>query len=129
MYPFLFEVEWTAGILQADRRIRSVENFEGPYREWIPERPVLWRSSSTNRTGRAGLLQGTDVSGEFATSIVRVVFVRVSPANRLQTVESKKLGRSTIFVKENRPQGFARFCKLGCGSDRTRGHLSTFVRF
>jgi hypothetical protein len=69
------------------------------------------------------------VSGELATSIERVVFVRVSLANTLQSVEAKTLGRSAIFVKETRPQICAIFCKLGCGTDRARGHLSTFVRF
>jgi hypothetical protein len=46
-----------------------------------------------------------------------------------QIVEAKKFGRSAISVKESQPQGCASFCKLGCGTDSTRGHLSTFVRF
>jgi len=70
------------------------------------------------------LLQGTNVSGELSTSIVRDVFVRVSPANRLQTEEGKKFGLSTVFVKEPLSRGCATFCKLDWGTDSARGHLS-----
>jgi hypothetical protein len=45
-YSFLFEAEWTPGLLDADRRNRSLENVLCPYREWNPEPPVLWRSAA-----------------------------------------------------------------------------------
>ena len=47
-YSFLSNAEWTATLLNAGRRNRSLENFQGPYRESNPLPPVLWRSTSTN---------------------------------------------------------------------------------
>ena len=41
----LLQGEWAPGLLNADRRIRSLQNFEGPHRESSPERPVLWLSA------------------------------------------------------------------------------------
>ena len=40
-YSLLLEAEWTPGLLNADRRRRSLGNFQGPYRESNPEPPVL----------------------------------------------------------------------------------------
>jgi hypothetical protein len=40
--------EWTGALLNAGRRNRSLENFQGPYREPNPLPPVLWRSTSIN---------------------------------------------------------------------------------
>ena len=36
------------GLLNADRRDRSLENFQGSYRKPNPGLPVLWRNVSTN---------------------------------------------------------------------------------
>jgi hypothetical protein len=47
-YSFLLEAEWTAGLLNADRRNRLLENLHAPYRESNPELPFLWRGASTN---------------------------------------------------------------------------------
>jgi len=44
----LLTVEWTPGVLNTNRRNRSLENFQGPYRESHPKPPVLWRIASTN---------------------------------------------------------------------------------
>jgi hypothetical protein len=40
-YSFLLEAERTPGLLNADRRRRLSENFQGPYRESNPDPPVL----------------------------------------------------------------------------------------
>jgi hypothetical protein len=42
LYPqgntnFCYEADWTQGLMNANRRIRSLENFQGPYRELKPE--------------------------------------------------------------------------------------------
>ena len=47
-YPFLLEAEWTTGLLNADRRITSLENFQGFHQKSNPGRPILWRNASTN---------------------------------------------------------------------------------
>jgi hypothetical protein len=44
-YSFLLEAEWTPGLLNAHRRNRTIENFEGTYPESNPEPPVFWRSA------------------------------------------------------------------------------------
>ena len=44
-YSFLSEAEWTPGQLNADRRMRTLESFQGTYRESNTEPPVLWRSA------------------------------------------------------------------------------------
>ena len=45
---FLSKAGLTAALLNAGRRNRSLENFQGPHRESNPLPPVLWRSTSTN---------------------------------------------------------------------------------
>jgi hypothetical protein len=45
---FLLEAELIPGLLNADRRIRSIENFQKPYRYSSPGPQNLWRSASTN---------------------------------------------------------------------------------
>jgi len=35
-YSFLLEAEWTLGILNVNRRNRSLENFQGPYQAFNP---------------------------------------------------------------------------------------------
>jgi hypothetical protein len=47
-YSFPLEAEWTPGLLNADRRIGSIQNFQGPHRESNPKPPILWHSASTN---------------------------------------------------------------------------------
>ena len=47
-YSFLLQAEWTPGLLNADRRITSLEHFHGSHREPNTEPPVLWRSVSIN---------------------------------------------------------------------------------
>jgi len=47
-YSFLLEDECTPGLLNADRRNRSLENFQGPCWESNPEPPILYRSASPN---------------------------------------------------------------------------------
>jgi hypothetical protein len=47
-YSFVFESEWTPGLLNLDRRSRSLESFQGPYWESNSEPLFLWRSASTN---------------------------------------------------------------------------------
>jgi hypothetical protein len=47
-YSFVFEYEWTPGLLNLDKKSRSLENFQGPYWESNPEPLFLWRSASTN---------------------------------------------------------------------------------
>jgi hypothetical protein len=42
---FLLNSEWTLGLLDADRRNRSLENFQGTRRESKSESPCLWRSA------------------------------------------------------------------------------------
>jgi hypothetical protein len=49
-YSFLSEAQLTRGLLNADRRKKSFQNFQGPYRKSNPEPPVLWHSASTNWT-------------------------------------------------------------------------------
>jgi len=44
-YSFLLEAEWTAGLLSAERRNRSPEDFQGPYLKSNPESPVLRRNA------------------------------------------------------------------------------------
>ena len=46
--PFLLEAEWVPGLLNADRRNSSLENFQGLYTASNPISPSLWHSSSTN---------------------------------------------------------------------------------
>ena len=38
---FLLEAEWTPDYLNADTKIRSLKNFQGPHLELNPGRPVL----------------------------------------------------------------------------------------
>jgi len=47
---FVFESEWTPGLLSLDRRSRSLENFQGLYWESNPEPLFLWHSASINCT-------------------------------------------------------------------------------
>ena len=47
-YSFVFESEWTPGLLNLDRRNWSFENFQGPYWESNPEPLFLWHSASIN---------------------------------------------------------------------------------
>jgi hypothetical protein len=47
---FLLETELTPRLVNADRRNRSLENFQGPYWQLKLEPSVLWRSASTNST-------------------------------------------------------------------------------
>ena len=49
-YSFLLQPEWNPGLLNVDRRNRSLENVQGPYPESNPEPPTLWQSDSTNCT-------------------------------------------------------------------------------
>jgi len=49
---FLLQVECTSRLLSAERRKRTLENFQRHYRESNPESPILWRSASTNSTAR-----------------------------------------------------------------------------
>ena len=42
-YSFLLEAKWTPVLLNADRRIRSVEHFQGPHQESKLRPPALWR--------------------------------------------------------------------------------------
>ena len=44
-YSFLLEAEWTPRLLNADKRMSTLENFQGTYRESKSEPPVLWRSA------------------------------------------------------------------------------------
>jgi len=44
-YSFLLQAEWTAGLLSAERRNRSPEDFQGPYRKSNPEIFILWRNA------------------------------------------------------------------------------------
>jgi hypothetical protein len=48
-YSFLLEAEWTPGLLNADRSNRSLDNFQGPYRESKPKTPVLWNTAQISR--------------------------------------------------------------------------------
>ena len=48
----LLGAEWTPGLLYADRRNKSLENFQRPCRESHPEPPILWRRASTTCTAR-----------------------------------------------------------------------------
>jgi len=48
-YSFLLEAERTPGLLNADRKRRSRENFQGPYRESNPDPPVLCAVNLTLR--------------------------------------------------------------------------------
>lgn len=47
-YSFLSKAERTAVLLNVGRRNRSLEHFQGPYRELNPLPPVMWRSTSNN---------------------------------------------------------------------------------
>ena len=47
-YSFLLEDERTPGLPNADRRNRSLENFQGPCWESSREPPILYRSALTN---------------------------------------------------------------------------------
>jgi hypothetical protein len=49
-YSFVFESEWTQGLLNLDRRSRSLENFQGPNWDSNSEPLFLWRSASTSCT-------------------------------------------------------------------------------
>jgi hypothetical protein len=51
-YLFLLEAQWNPGLLNANRRNRSLENLLGPCRESNTEPPVLWCSASTNCAAR-----------------------------------------------------------------------------
>jgi hypothetical protein len=44
-YSFLLMAEWTPGLLSMDKRIRSLENFQGPHRESNSRPLVLWHST------------------------------------------------------------------------------------
>jgi hypothetical protein len=58
-YSFLLQAEWTPGLLNANRRNRSFENFEGLYWYSNPEPPVLWHSASTNCTCATDIKKNT----------------------------------------------------------------------
>jgi hypothetical protein len=47
-HSFLLEAEWTPRLLNATRRIKQLEVFQGLRRESKTGPPVLWRSASTN---------------------------------------------------------------------------------
>jgi len=47
------KTEWLPGLLNADRRNRSLE---WPYRESNPEPPVFWRNATINCAARSCLL-------------------------------------------------------------------------
>ena len=47
-YSFLLQAEWAPGILNEDRRIRLLENVQGPYKESNSEPPVMRRGASIN---------------------------------------------------------------------------------
>jgi hypothetical protein len=46
-YLFLLEAEWTPVVMNVDRKIRSLENFQGPHQELSPKLPVLWCTDLT----------------------------------------------------------------------------------
>jgi len=60
LYPqdisLVLETEWTSGLLDACRRDRSLENFQGPYRKSKPEPPVLRRSASAKSATATSLI-------------------------------------------------------------------------
>jgi hypothetical protein len=45
---FLLEAKWTPELMNADRKIRPLQNFQRLYRESNPRRPVLGSNASTN---------------------------------------------------------------------------------
>ena len=45
--PFMLQSAWIPGLLHADRRDRSLKDFQGPYRESNPEPPVSLHISSS----------------------------------------------------------------------------------
>jgi hypothetical protein len=45
LYSFVKEAKWTPGLLNVDKRNRSLENFQGPYQESNLAHPVLWHSA------------------------------------------------------------------------------------
>ena len=48
-YLFLLDAEWKPVLLNADRKIRSLSNFQGPYRESNTVPPALWLNQLTDR--------------------------------------------------------------------------------
>ena len=107
-YLFLLEVEWTPWLVNAHIRNRSLENFQGPYRESKPERPFLWRSAFDqlhHPTYR--IFTGQQCVSRVCCLHCERCLPTIFPGK--QHAEAKKFGRSAVFVKENRPQGFAVF--------------------
>jgi len=49
-YSYVLEVEWTPRPLKADRRNKTLDNFQRVYSESNLESPVMWHSASTKRT-------------------------------------------------------------------------------
>ena len=50
-YSFLLEAEWTPVLVNADRRIRSLENFQRPHRKSNPRSLVVWRNATARSSG------------------------------------------------------------------------------
>ena len=71
-YLLMLENEWATGPLNADRRQRSLENFQGPYRESNSQPPVLWHSTSTN-CATAGL---NDINAWHSISTHIIIYTR-----------------------------------------------------
>ena len=57
------------GLLNADRRNSSLENFQGPYRVSNTEPPALWRNVTTNRSTARTPLQMVNTVVIFIASI------------------------------------------------------------
>lgn len=57
-YSFMVQVKWTIVILNADKRITSVENFQGSYGESKPKHPVLWQSDRFSYVFKYDYLKG-----------------------------------------------------------------------
>jgi len=121
LYSFLFDAEWTAGLLHADR-IGSVEKFQGPCREWNPERPRLVAQflNQLHRTCR--IITGYQC-------VRRACYVHCEGCLRTsfsgkQTTNCTREIRSVYNLSKRKPASrMSKFCKLCCGTDRARGHL------